>query len=143
MDSFVGWFQEEQEGPALRTWFNIWETNLQEMELQQQLLAQQQQRNNGNNNNGGNGGGGQQIIIAGELLYHAFQNVHLGSRWAKRFPLIIWRKEMYVFVTAAKANDRERNWDRVPRFLPTSYTIPKSYLDLKLYRFFFCFCCRT
>lgn len=71
MDSFVGWFQEEQEGPALRTWFNIWETNLQEMELQQQLQAQQQLRNNGNNNNnGGNGGGGgQQIIVAGRFLW--------------------------------------------------------------------------
>lgn len=69
MDSFVGWFQEEQEGPALRTWFNIWETNLQEMEIQQQLLAQQQQRNNGNNNNnGGNGGGVQQIIVTGECF---------------------------------------------------------------------------
>lgn len=68
MDSFVGWFQEEQEGPALRTWFNIWETNLQEMELQQQqILAQQQQRNNGNNINNGSNVGTQQIIVAGKL----------------------------------------------------------------------------
>ncbi|XP_061387572.1 non-canonical poly(A) RNA polymerase protein Trf4-1-like [Musca vetustissima] len=41
MDPFVGWFQEEQEGPALRTWCKIWETNAHEMS---QLLEQQNQQ---------------------------------------------------------------------------------------------------
>lgn len=51
MDPFVGWFQEEQEGPALRTWFAIWETNSAEM---QQQLELQQNNKNYNNNNGSN-----------------------------------------------------------------------------------------
>ncbi|XP_036224501.2 non-canonical poly(A) RNA polymerase protein Trf4-1 [Bactrocera oleae] len=41
MDPFVGWFQEEQEGPALRTWCKIWETNAHDMS---QLLEQQSQQ---------------------------------------------------------------------------------------------------
>lgn len=41
MDPFVGWFQEEQEGPSLSTWVKIWETNAHEMS---QLLEQQNQQ---------------------------------------------------------------------------------------------------
>ncbi|XP_067639501.1 non-canonical poly(A) RNA polymerase protein Trf4-1-like isoform X2 [Eurosta solidaginis] len=41
MDPFVGWFQEEQEGPALRTWCKIWETTAHDMS---QLLEQQSQQ---------------------------------------------------------------------------------------------------
>ncbi|XP_055911950.1 non-canonical poly(A) RNA polymerase protein Trf4-1-like [Eupeodes corollae] len=55
MDPFVGWFQEEQEGPALRTWYKIWETNAHEMsqllDLQQQFQQQQQQQQNTKNGN--------------------------------------------------------------------------------------------
>lgn len=44
MDPVVGWYQEEQEGPALRTWHAIWETH--STEIQKQLELQQQQQNN-------------------------------------------------------------------------------------------------
>lgn len=59
MDPFVGWFQEEQEGPALRTWCKIWETNAHEMsqllEQQNQQLQLQQLQGGGNKfNNGAN-----------------------------------------------------------------------------------------
>lgn len=60
MDPFVNWFQEEQEGPALRTWYKIWETNAIEMskilDLQQQYQQQQQQQQlqNSKNGNGNN-----------------------------------------------------------------------------------------
>lgn len=50
----MGWFQEEQQGPALRTWFAIWETNSTEM--QQQLEHQQQQQKSNFNNNSNNNG---------------------------------------------------------------------------------------
>jgi len=53
MDPCVGWFQEEQEGPALRTWLKIWETNAQEMGA---LLEQQLQQNNNNNNSSNSNG---------------------------------------------------------------------------------------
>ncbi|EDW07574.2 uncharacterized protein Dmoj_GI15833 [Drosophila mojavensis] len=52
MDPCVGWFQEEQEGPALRTWLKIWETSSQEMGP---LLEQQLQQSNNNNNSSNNG----------------------------------------------------------------------------------------
>uniref|UniRef100_A0A1B0B004 polynucleotide adenylyltransferase n=1 Tax=Glossina palpalis gambiensis TaxID=67801 RepID=A0A1B0B004_9MUSC len=56
MDPFVGWFQEEQEGPALRTWCKIWETNAHEMsqllEQQNQQLQQQQLQGGNKLNNG-------------------------------------------------------------------------------------------
>ncbi|XP_030378525.1 non-canonical poly(A) RNA polymerase protein Trf4-1 isoform X2 [Scaptodrosophila lebanonensis] len=53
MDPYVGWFQEEQVGPAYYTWLKIWETNAQEMGA---LIEQQiQQSNNNNNSSGGNG----------------------------------------------------------------------------------------
>ncbi|KAI8128202.1 hypothetical protein FF38_03866 [Lucilia cuprina] len=59
MDPFVGWFQEEQEGPALLTWCKIWETNAHEMsqllEQQNQQLQLQQLQGGGNKfNNGAN-----------------------------------------------------------------------------------------
>lgn len=59
MDPFVGWFQEEQEGPAFLTWCKIWETNAHEMsqllEQQNQQLQLQQLQGGGNKfNNGAN-----------------------------------------------------------------------------------------
>lgn len=55
MDPYVGWFQEEQDGPALRTWFAIWETN--SLEMQQQLEQQNSGKNSNNSsaNNNNNG----------------------------------------------------------------------------------------
>lgn len=48
MDPAVAWFQEEQNGPAKRTWLAIWDT-MQEIDYEQQQLAANSDGNSINN----------------------------------------------------------------------------------------------
>lgn len=51
MDAAVAWLQEEQLGPAKDTWINIWETNNEIHQLEQQQQQQTMAVTNPNSNN--------------------------------------------------------------------------------------------
>lgn len=95
MDPFVGWFQEEQEGPSLRTWFAIWETNALEMQQQFEQQQLQQKQNSFNNNSNTNSNNNNNCETNTTTAFQLLQQFGGDSTQAEREKIVAHERNCY------------------------------------------------